>query len=799
MNSLLEEIFSLIISPAGSLAYHLVLWFSIIGALSNSIASINKIKRSSFWRIFGGLIILLAFQLILFICFGLAWQGIINGNLWLPLLDRAVSLLSLVLIVWLWAFPDPCPYVDLGFLLFGLFISVAFLFGFIWWLSQEISIHLNGLPLDRAINIIYLFVSILGCLILIIQKPSGWILGFFMIMILSFGFVLQLIVYQPGEDFLGAVRLAQMVAYPFLLMLPQRESFLPKEKNFSKAKVSVDLSRSANQKPQGNIYLMDPQFWKSLYELCNEKNIDMVYQRIAKVIAETTQADLCLLVDPLDEKGSVNIRCGYDLLKERHLDSINLDLKSIPTLASSFRLGHPRYLESGSTSPDMTNLARNLGLENTGDILFIPIQSEAGKTLTSVALLSPFSKRSLSQQDQIFSVNLSIFLVYFLQHFREMYNLQEELDVMRQMVHNTQDHFKLAFEERERLYNRITALGVNFQKDLVHPTTSNEFGLNNEIIQEYSQWAADKIFVEKRESGPSIQDMNNDKNNIDNISAELRLALEEIAFLNSALAEADNEIQSLKLRDFESSSLDDQLNTLVSIAQDLRLPLSSIEEYTDFLLSDPSSKPSEVQRKYLERIKVSSKRISRLVDDLIQIASLKGSLKKVEFEKTDLVRMIKQAIQECNAQSEEKHISLKMLLQDRPLEIISDEETVNKVFIALLRNAISASPDSGEVTIHARLENIEGQPDYVLIQVMDSGSGILLADLPKVFFPRSKDIRIAGLGDIVVDLSSVKVLVEMLGGRVWVDSELGQGTTFSILLPVSSADSQERNESREVG
>jgi signal transduction histidine kinase len=85
--------------------------------------------------------------------------------------------------------------------------------------------------------------------------------------------------------------------------------------------------------------------------------------------------------------------------------------------------------------------------------------------------------------------------------------------------------------------------------------------------------------------------------------------------------------------------------------------------------------------------------------------------------------------------------------------------------------------------ITARLESSENKLDYVLVQVSDRGGGIALQDIPRVFGPRSQTVGIQGLGKNKVDFLRLKTLIEVLGGRTWVDSEPGTGSTFSLLLP----------------
>jgi signal transduction histidine kinase len=117
----------------------------------------------------------------------------------------------------------------------------------------------------------------------------------------------------------------------------------------------------------------------------------------------------------------------------------------------------------------------------------------------------------------------------------------------------------------------------------------------------------------------------------------------------------------------------------------------------------------------------------------------------------------------------------------------ADRDALQQILIHLLQNASLATPVDGEISLCARMEDRDIQPGYVLIQVSDSGGGIPAEELPRVFsrLYRADNPLIQGVGDTGVGLSIVKTLVEAHGGRIWVDSEIGRGSTFSILLPLA--------------
>ncbi len=156
---------------------------------------------------------------------------------------------------------------------------------------------------------------------------------------------------------------------------------------------------------------------------------------------------------------------------------------------------------------------------------------------------------------------------------------------------------------------------------------------------------------------------------------------------------------------------------------------------------------------------------------------------RLEREEIDICGVIQTAIKEANRTIQMKRVALKSNLPDQPLKIVSDSNALRRVITQLLQNAGSVTPEGSEMGIAARLESSENKMDYVLVQVSDHGGGIALQDVPRVFAPRSKTADIQGLGKNNVDFLRLKTLIEVLGGRTWVDNEPGVGATFSILLP----------------
>lgn len=229
-----------------------------------------------------------------------------------------------------------------------------------------------------------------------------------------------------------------------------------------------------------------------------------------------------------------------------------------------------------------------------------------------------------------------------------------------------------------------------------------------------------------------------------------------------------------------------QLETISAIAEDLRQPLSSIVGYTDFLLGESIGILGANQRRYLERIRLSTERMHRLIDDLMQMTSPESNTTNLNFEELDVCQVLQRAVTDSNSKFSDKDIALHLELPPNPLPISSDREALGMVFGQLLQNASTVSPRGGRVLVRAQLEASESDQDYVLVQVADSGSGIAPQELLNVFSPQSGDHLINGLSNSGPERSRMKILIEALGGRTWVDSEPGNGAIFSVLLPVKA-------------
>ncbi|HSL29691.1 MAG TPA: ATP-binding protein [Anaerolineales bacterium] len=774
MGASFSQIFSVLTTAPGSLIYHLILVFSIAGALQAAFVHWRSSEFPQARRTLFGLGVLLAAQLGLFLIGAFGVQGFVNLRLFLPPLDRAVTLFSLLWLVWLWAFPEPSRPADAAAALLSLLISAALALNLAAYSTEASLSAFNLTVYETYWQLASIGFSLLGLLILIVRRPNGWGYGMAMFLLSFAGHLLYLMIGRTDGDFPGVVRLAHTAAYPILLTLPQR---FPSPANRLTSVKQQDAPVGERRK-----YSTDPKTFHALLALAGESQTDKLSEAITRAIAQTMLADLCFLIYLTDNNTQMQIVSGYDLIREENLEGGSLNKALIPMLSSALLRGRPLRLPSSSTSADIKGLSDLLGLDNPGHLMSVPIISPEKDPLGGVLLLSPYSNRLWSAEDQAFLTNIAVSLVPILQRGQKMSSLEIKGEQTKQALDVAQARAADLERRNNELLKEMEAVKAEAQEGLAQ--AENLAALRT--MQEETQRALEKLKQENEELRaarvPKKTDLLTSSGQVEN---ELRLTLEEVARLQNQLVEANIRLSEVE-KGTSAVRSTEQAEVVASIAQELRQPMSSIVGYTDLLLGESVGILGTLQRKFVERIKASTERIGSLIDDLIQVTTLETGLHELKPEPVDLDLIIDNAMSYTSSQIREKNISLHLDLPKNVAPIYADREALQQILIHLLQNAGAASPLEGTVDLKVQTKT-EDNREYVLIQVTDTGGGIPAEDLGRVFtrLYRADNVLIQGVGDTGVGLSIAKTLTEAQKGRIWVDSKPGVGSTFSVLLPMA--------------
>lgn len=238
-------------------------------------------------------------------------------------------------------------------------------------------------------------------------------------------------------------------------------------------------------------------------------------------------------------------------------------------------------------------------------------------------------------------------------------------------------------------------------------------------------------------------------------------------------------------------SVAEQQEAIIGIANEFRTPMTSITGYTDLLMGEQVGILTEMQQQFLGRVKANVEQMGQILNDLIRIASPDARAVELEPQPVDLVDVVEQGVMGLAARFRERNLQVKMDLPPELPPVRADRDSLYQIMLRLLSNAALCSKSGTEVVVGAEYqEPNNGDAGFVRICVTDTGGGIASEDIPKVFrrFYRAHQPLIEGMGERGVGMAVARTLVEANGGRIWVDSNPGEGSTFSFVLPIFEQD-----------
>jgi signal transduction histidine kinase len=218
------------------------------------------------------------------------------------------------------------------------------------------------------------------------------------------------------------------------------------------------------------------------------------------------------------------------------------------------------------------------------------------------------------------------------------------------------------------------------------------------------------------------------------------------------------------------------------MSHELRTPLNAVLGYTELILDDVYGEMPEKARVVLDRVQRNGRHLLGLINDVLDLSKIEAgqlTLALAEYSMQDVVTSVHSAVESL---AKEKEIGLKVELAPNLPRAHGDERKLTQVLLNLVGNAIKFT-DEGEVAIKAAAAN-----GSITVSVHDSGPGITEADQGKIFqeFQQADSSITREKGGTGLGLTISKRIVELHGGRIWVESRPDKGSTFSFTLPVTA-------------
>ncbi len=282
--------------------------------------------------------------------------------------------------------------------------------------------------------------------------------------------------------------------------------------------------------------------------------------------------------------------------------------------------------------------------------------------------------------------------------------------------------------------------------------------------------------------------------------AMLKVGVRTVSLSMGPVLKDDNEMLGalLVLRDITREIEADRLKTefIGTMSHELRTPMTAIKGFTQLLSMGGLGPLNETQREFVTTIYSNTERMIAMINDVLDITKIESGSVDVEWRSLHMAEALSGVVAELRPAITERRHELSISIPPGLPLVRGDAHRLHQILYNLLSNAVKYTPRGGQIWVEAHEARFEDLPEevrdslpqgrrYTQLSVRDTGVGVAPEDQGRIFdrFYRTENPLKIEAGGTGLGLSLVKPLVELLGGRIWVCSEPGEGSTFSFVLP----------------
>jgi signal transduction histidine kinase len=218
---------------------------------------------------------------------------------------------------------------------------------------------------------------------------------------------------------------------------------------------------------------------------------------------------------------------------------------------------------------------------------------------------------------------------------------------------------------------------------------------------------------------------------------------------------------------------------LASMSHELRTPLNAVIGFSDVLLERMFGELNERQEEYVRDIRDSGQHLLELINEILDLSKVEAGRMDLEPAPLSLPALLDQGLALVRERAARQHLSVSLTVAPEVGEVWADEIKLKQVVVNLVTNAVKFTPVGGSVAVDARVV-----ADEAVVTVRDTGIGIAAEDQDRIFEAFQRGDRRASTEGTGLGLTLSRRFVELHGGRLWVQSAIGAGSTFAFAIPV---------------
>lgn len=561
-----SAIFNILTNPPGDLIYHLVVTLSLIVTMGVAVVKTDQSPRGGQARhILIGCGTLLLLQIVLFSLRMLNAGTVAIIPLAVGIIERLTSALTIMWLVW--TFFEQDTYFFFSGL--NLFLSLALIF-----IASILIFLITLLPsfaanTENLLNILWqmgtLFIILIGLIIILAYRPHQWVVTAAMLFMLAAGHILQLTPAYSDTVAMGAVRFAQSLSLPWMMVLVQRlgqqkiES--APEKELPEPEIEEKIQKLVDTKPD----LMDLLLKIPLLETSEEK-----FNLVVRALSLSVVSDICLLLGVPEEKDEIYLIKGYDLIREEFISRQTLSHDDLPLIVNAWDENQILKLSnSDSDAPDAATIKRILKYHRFGNLFAYPLALPNGEPIGGVIFLSPYTNKQWGQ-------DTSHLMDVIQETLTRLLFTADPLDQLKATLAQAQNEITRLIEEKESLSQKLKDkdADIDEQKAKIKQLKAKYQIEKLETVQQIEQ-----LQEEIRGQVSQVTDHNEIRTKLEQMEMENRQLTAERDQLKIALARAKARITDLETQTGQTGpirlSMQNQIISLDSIAANVRLRIAS--------------------------------------------------------------------------------------------------------------------------------------------------------------------------------------------------------------------------------
>lgn len=805
-----QQLNQLLSQAPGNVVYHLVTLFAIQATLAIALSQWRRARRGqmadtvsdlSRRLTFAALGLLLSRLILLVASLVVAARGDtgLPARI-LPPLEQAVNTLTVILVVWALVpyFRQWPRMTDVGAVLLILLSGVMYAFFAQEWNSsagQEITY--NASQQSTIWGGFQLIVLGSGILALLLRRFPGGGLRFFTLIALLAAHLIQFWNYPetvPTQTEIPFwIRLGHLIAFPLLAVVAYRHSLDRLLASFlSNRPAPEQLARSLR--------------WAS--RVLDAPSTQQTLREAAEMISEISHAGFVgiatIVPDDPEQFDLTNTQRGA-----AKPQVWALKLRDWPALRLAMDQGEMvELLADGLGARQLHDFYQEIGMSIAGALLLAPLEVE-GRKIGALMLGGPPGQEQWPASITSIVPDLATYVARAIEQARRYDEAMQEPEAAPAVMPVAEPDIAsgrvITLEaERDRAQEEIQTLSARLQRSEAQRQKAERQARDlAATVDELERVRAgdDRLQALESEVAALRESL---------IEAEEAMAMAAAAegelsteWVTTTISRYSGELEEAQIRieeleaELARGESDETSEIMTSLAQELRTPLTSIAGYTDLLLGETMGILGTRQRDFLQRVRANVERMGVLLDQIVQFAATPAQTPTVsDTELVDINDVVEIAVSTVIRQLRKKELRLNLEIAEGLPPITANRDALCQVLIHLLSNASQVSDAHGELALTAHTDTMQevgsngavSQEKFMHLAVKDSGGGIRPEDRSHVFDPqyRAENPLIAGVGDAGAALSVAQTLVAAHGGRIWVDSEMGVGSTFSVLLPLAN-------------